>query len=72
MNDERKRKVAGTSTGIGMTGIEALQISFIILKLCHVINWSWIWVFAPLWMSILLTLLIIIAIIVIAVIMSKL
>ena len=26
-----------------------LTIIFAILKLCHVINWSWIWVFSPLW-----------------------
>lgn len=27
----------------------ALFLIFLILKLCNVITWSWIWVFAPLW-----------------------
>lgn len=26
-------------------------IIFLILKLCHVINWSWWWVTAPLWVG---------------------
>lgn len=24
---------------------------FIILKLCNVIDWSWVWVLSPLWIS---------------------
>jgi hypothetical protein len=31
---------------------------FLILKLCGVINWSWWWVTAPLWIPILLVLII--------------
>jgi hypothetical protein len=27
----------------------ALGIAFIVLKLCGVISWSWLWVLAPLW-----------------------
>lgn len=27
-----------------------LGIAFIILKLCHVINWSWWWVLSPFWL----------------------
>ena len=27
-----------------------LTIAFIVLKLCNVITWSWLWVLAPLWM----------------------
>lgn len=26
-----------------------LQVSFIVLKLCHVINWPWKWVLCPTW-----------------------
>jgi hypothetical protein len=38
-----------TSTiSIGFCG--ALTIAFIVLKLCSVIDWSWWWVLAPLWM----------------------
>ena len=35
------------SGGVGFCGL--LTIAFIILKLCDVIDWSWLWVLAPLW-----------------------
>jgi len=35
--------------GIGFAGL--LTIVFIVLKLTKVINWSWIWVLSPLWIS---------------------
>lgn len=28
-----------------------LSIAFIVLKLCKVINWAWIWVLAPIWIG---------------------
>jgi len=37
------------NNGIGFFGL--LTIAFIVLKLCGVINWSWIWVLAPLWIT---------------------
>jgi hypothetical protein len=36
-----------SSGGIGFCGL--LTIVFIVLKLCKVINWSWVWVLAPAW-----------------------
>ena len=36
-----------TRSGIGFTSL--LAIVFIVLKLCHVIEWSWLWVLAPIW-----------------------
>lgn len=33
--------------GIGFAGV--LQVAFIVLKLCKVIDWSWLWVLAPTW-----------------------
>ena len=38
--------------GIGFCG--ALTVAFIVLKLCHVIEWSWIWVVAPLWVPLII------------------
>lgn len=38
-----------SSGGIGFAGL--LTIAFIVLKLCKVINWSWVWVLSPLWIS---------------------
>ena len=42
---------SGTATkgGIGFAGL--LQIAFIVLKLTKVIDWSWVWVLAPIWIS---------------------
>ena len=28
-----------------------LTITFIVLKLCNVIGWSWIWVVSPIWIT---------------------
>lgn len=36
--------------GIGFTGL--LALIFIVLKLCNVIQWSWLWVIAPIWIPI--------------------
>lgn len=38
--------------------ITALQLVFIILKLCKVITWSWLWVLSPLWIYILIILIV--------------
>lgn len=35
----------------GLNFGEALQIVFIVLKLCKIINWSWWWVLAPTWIG---------------------
>lgn len=35
--------------GIGFTGL--LTIAFIVLKLCGVITWSWVWVLSPIWIA---------------------
>ena len=37
---------------IGFVGI--LQIVFIVLKLCNVIDWSWFWVLSPIWIRVIL------------------
>ena len=49
-------KSDSTSGGIGLTGL--LFVLFLGLKLGHVIDWSWWWVFAPLWMPLALVLVI--------------
>lgn len=28
-----------------------LTIAFIVLKLCHVVEWSWGWVLSPIWIG---------------------
>lgn len=44
-----ERNSSSASGGIGFFGL--LQIVFIVLKLCKVIDWSWWWVMAPTWGS---------------------
>lgn len=44
-----KRSESSSNHGIGFTGL--LTIAFIVLKLCGVIAWSWLWVLSPLWIS---------------------
>ena len=39
-----------TKGGIGFVGL--LTITFIVLKLTHVIAWSWLWVLSPIWIEI--------------------
>lgn len=43
----------GSSGGIGFGGL--LQVAFIVLKLCKIINWSWWWVLAPTWIGLAIT-----------------
>lgn len=45
-----KDNKSASSGGIGVTGL--LQVAFIVLKLCGVINWSWWWVLAPSWIMV--------------------
>lgn len=45
--------------GIGFTGL--LTIVFIILKLTGVIAWSWWWVLAPIWISLLIAVLFVVS-----------
>lgn len=52
-------KKIGNSTVGGLGFAEVLTVIFIVLKLCKVINWSWIWVLSPLWIGFILGALII-------------
>ena len=58
-----------TNSGIGFCGL--LTIVFIVLKLTKIINWSWLWVLAPIWIPITITLIIVIITFVIAKIASR-
>ena len=57
-----------SSGGIGLGGI--LFVLFLTLKLCGVIDWSWWWVTAPLWIPLGLWLFFALAILVIALVIS--
>lgn len=49
MSNNSSNNNTTVSGGIGFSSL--LTIVFIVLKLCGVINWSWIWVFSPIWIS---------------------
>lgn len=50
-------------TSYGMGFVQVLQIVFIVLKLCKVIEWSWLWVLSPSWISTILYLIAVVIII---------
>ena len=55
----RKQFNSSSSSGIGFCGL--LTIVFIVLKLLDVIEWSWLWVLSPIWISAALVIIIVIA-----------
>ena len=57
MNDNN-----GRGGGVGFVGL--LTVAFIILKLCKVINWSWLWVLSPIWVVSAIVLIILLAIVI--------
>lgn len=58
-----------SSGGLGFTG--ALTIAFIVLKLLGKINWSWVWVLSPIWITLLLYILTILIILLVIFIQKK-
>ncbi|QBP32920.1 gp20 [Shigella phage Buco] len=44
--------MSNKSNGIGLASV--LGVVFVTLKLCGVINWSWVWVLAPWWLPLVL------------------
>ena len=48
------------SVNIGFFGL--LTIAFIVLKLCNVIEWSWIWVLSPIWIPFIILIIILLVI----------
>lgn len=55
--------------GVGFSGL--LTIVFIVLKLCGIIKWSWLWVLAPIWINTVFVILFLIIYIILSVIENK-
>lgn len=70
MNAKNNNSSAGGMGCLGFLSV-LLGVAFIILKLVGVIEWSWVWVLAPIWIYAAATLLIIIAVVILAVLVSK-
>lgn len=47
-------KNSGSTAGGGLGLSSVLLVVFIVLKLCKVITWSWVWVLSPLWISLII------------------
>lgn len=43
-----------------ITGLDLLQVAFIVLKLCGVISWPWVLVLAPIWITTILVVVLIV------------
>lgn len=52
-------KENNVNVNIGGLFSTLLLVAFIVLKLCHVIEWSWLWVLSPLWIPFAFTLIVI-------------
>lgn len=52
MSNYASASASASARSIGFIGL--LFITFLVLKLTHVINWSWWWVTAPLWGGVLM------------------
>lgn len=50
MNNDNNSNSTGKAGGVGFLGLLALV--FITLKLTGFIDWSWVWVLAPLWIPV--------------------
>lgn len=59
------REEKSSGAGIGFTGL--LQLVFITLKLCGVINWPWKYVLIPLWIDIAVVVVILLVVMVLAI-----
>ena len=46
--EEKTTKTVGYNCG-GLSTL--LTVAFVVLKLCGVISWSWVWVLSPFWIS---------------------
>lgn len=59
---------SSTAGGIGFCGL--LTIAFIVLKLTGVIDWSWLWVLAPIWIPTAIAVIVLVIILVAVVVMA--
>lgn len=58
-----------TSGGLGLAGV--LTIIFVVLKLTNNINWPWLWVLSPLWISVGLSLIVMVIFLISFLVISK-
>ena len=69
MSNSSNNKNGSAGGGIGFVGL--LTIAFIVLKLCKVIAWPWVWVLSPVWISAALVLTVFVIVVIWAVVQDK-
>lgn len=67
-NNTKNSRETKVVSGGGISLSTILGVVFIILKLTGVISWSWLWVLAPFWIPLALSVLILIIAVIIAII----
>ena len=69
MNDNKVK----VNTSINVNGLFGvlLAIVFITLKLCGIINWSWVWILCPLWIGLALYITVLLISVITAIVLSK-
>lgn len=60
---------SSSNGGIGVTSL--LTITFVVLKLCHVIDWKWIWVLSPIWIGIIIWIVVIVVMLIVLFVLKK-
>ena len=68
-NDNNSSNKSGSTVGIGFSGL--LAVAFIVLKLCKVIDWSWVWVLSPIWIPFAIIVVILVVIVAVSFIQDK-
>ena len=63
---ETKRTVVKSGTSLSTL----LTVAFVVLKLCKVITWSWVWVLSPIWISWGIALVVIVIVLLIALLLK--
>lgn len=54
----RRNSYNSGSSGLGTGSV--IQIVFLVLKLTHLIDWSWVWVLSPTWISLIIVVIILV------------
>jgi Flp pilus assembly protein TadB len=58
VDNDMNKNYSNSGGGVSFAGL--LTVAFIVLKLCGIINWSWVWVLSPIWISVIIVVIILI------------